>query len=304
MSGILGVAAAFAAGLLSFLSPCVLPLVPSYVSFLAGGAVSEQRTVIARTAAFVVGFSAVFTALGIILSSSAAMIGGASRFWGSAAGIVVVILGFNVLFDFVKLLNFEARFRPVSRPAGLFGSFLFGAAFGAGWSPCVGPMLASILFMAGSGSVGRAALLLAAYSFGLALPFLAAGLFLGRTKTIVRALAQHLRLVKMVSGVFLIAVGVSMLTGNFQESSSAVVRLGYALQDASDSLLVRVGFSAFYALIGLALLASIMRSRGPRAFLRPSGVISAALLILAALEAFGVVRSAPIIASWLVFQGI
>lgn len=315
MNGMIGVATAFAAGLLSFLSPCVLPLVPSYVSFLAGTSVSELRsagpgighkTVVVRTVSFVLGFSAVFTVLGIVLSSSAAMIGGASRLWGIAAGAVVVVLGCNVIFDFAKLFNFEARLRPLSRPASAFGAFLFGAAFGAGWSPCVGPMLASILFMAGSGSVPRAALLLASYSFGLALPFLAVGVFFGRAEKVVRALSRHLGVVKTLSGAFLIVVGVAMISGNLQESSSAIVRFGYALQDAAaaDLPLLRALFSALYALAALAIGIPGMLQHRFGVFGRPAGLIAAAMLILAVLEAFGVLRSAGLFASWLLFQGI
>ncbi|HKJ85409.1 MAG TPA: cytochrome c biogenesis protein CcdA, partial [Spirochaetia bacterium] len=163
-------ALSFAAGLLSFLSPCIVPLVPSYLSFIGGVAANEasdraptRGVVILRTALFVLGFTVVFVVLGIVFSGSGALFSNTGNIINVIAGAVVIVLGLNVIFDFWKFLNIERRFHLSSRPAGHFGSVLIGMAFGAGWTPCIGPILASVLILAGSsGSIGTGALYLVA----------------------------------------------------------------------------------------------------------------------------------------------
>jgi len=145
-------ALSFAAGVLSFLSPCIVPLVPSYLSFIGGVAATEaadraptRGVVILRTLLFVLGFTVVFVVLGIVFSGSGALFSNAASVMNVIAGGVVILLGLNVIFDFWKFLNIERRFHLSSRPAGHFGSVLIGMAFGAGWTPCIGPILASVL---------------------------------------------------------------------------------------------------------------------------------------------------------------
>ncbi len=318
-----GALAAFAAGLLSFLSPCVLPLVPSYLAMLAGTSVAAvraaptggRRRIFGRSLAFVLGFSAVFVGLGLILSGAAAMIGGASRTISFIAGIAVILLGLNVAFDFLKILNLEARFNFRDRPTGSISAFFFGAAFAAGWSPCVGPMLASILFLAGSGSPERAAVLLSVYSLGLALPFLAAGLFFGSLEGVLRFFKRHLREVKFASGGLLVLIGISMLAGNFRALNGTLARWGYALDELSGTgaLIARVGFAVFYGAI--ALVSALRPLRYPaaadaedarRAIGRRAIAfgLAAAFLTLAVLEASGLLASVKLIAAWFLFQGI
>ena len=328
-----GVIAAFAAGFLSFLSPCVLPLVPSYLAMLAGTSVTAVRTasaegrgrIFGRALAFVLGFSAVFVGLGLVISGAAAMIGGASRTVSVIAGFAVILLGLNVAFDFLKILNLEARFHSGKRPAGSISAFFFGAAFAAGWSPCVGPMLASILFLAGSGSLGRAAVLLGVYSFGLALPFLAAGLFFGSLEGVLRFFKSHIREVKFASGGLLVLIGLSMLAGNFRALNGTLARWGYALDDLSGpgALIARVGFAALYGALAFAAAfrairvsasadGESMRVAGPRRATTRRSVArralatctAAALFALAILEASGLLVSARILAAWFLFQGV
>jgi cytochrome c-type biogenesis protein len=219
---------AFGAGLLSFVSPCVLPLIPSYLAFLGGigldrtagedpgaapGPASRPRLA-AATVSFVLGFSAVFIVLSVLFSGTFFLLGGAARHINLAAGIIVIVLGLNVIFDFLKFLNYEKRARIAKRPRGLPQAFLVGVAFGAGWSPCVGPFLGSILLMAGqAGKTGQAALYLSAYSAGLGLPFLAAGLFFDRFLRGAAKLRPRLPLIRRIGGVFLVGVGVFTLLG-------------------------------------------------------------------------------------------
>jgi cytochrome c-type biogenesis protein len=218
---------ALGAGLLSFLSPCILPLVPPYLCFLAGVSLDELTSpeqgratrpnwhVVAMSVAFVLGFATVFVALG----ASASLIGKAVTQYfdtlGIVAGVVIVILGLHFLGVFrIGLLFREARFQSVRKPAGYLGSYIVGLAFAFGWTPCVGPVLAAILMVAGvEGSAGRGALLLGVYAFGIGIPFLLAALFAGRFVRLMGRLRGHMELVEKVIGGALVLTGVLFLTG-------------------------------------------------------------------------------------------
>jgi cytochrome c-type biogenesis protein len=228
---------ALAAGLLSFLSPCVLPLIPSYLSILGAvgldqraaasksldgqafgkqAAPASRRRLLRTAACFCAGFSAVFIILSILVSTTFSLMGGISAYISRAAGIVVIILGMNVIFDFLSFLNYEKRpflrrFSP-GRVGSAAAAFIAGAAFGAGWTPCIGPILTSILLMAGqSGKAGTAVFYLAAYSFGLAVPFLLAALFFDSFLKHSSRLRSRLPLIKIISGVLLVVMGVMIL---------------------------------------------------------------------------------------------
>jgi cytochrome c-type biogenesis protein len=215
-----GLLAALAAGMLSFLSPCVLPLIPAYLAMVSGYAVADIRSgagrwkAFTRTLAFSAGFALVFVALSIVLSGAAMLAGGLSRTITIVSGIIIIVLGLNLIFDFLKFLDLEARIGKVRAPRGYLGAFLLGMAFAAGWSPCVGPILASILMLAAQGSgLAQSVLLLAAYSLGLALPFLATSLFLDRLTPLLAWLKRHGRGVRIISGIFLVTLGGLMAFG-------------------------------------------------------------------------------------------
>lgn len=215
---------ALLAGLLSFLSPCVLPLVPAYLGFLSGNSLKELSAgegrwrLFWRSLAFCLGFSLVFVAVGIVSAEGALLIGGGGRTLRLVAGGLVVFFGINMIFDFAKFLNFEKRFHP-ERPSGkglrgLLGAALFGMTFAAGWSPCIGPILASILMLAAQeGGRLEAAALLGLYSLGLALPFLAAGLAFDRLKPVLEWAKRHGKVIRIGSGALLAVLGILMMTG-------------------------------------------------------------------------------------------
>jgi cytochrome c-type biogenesis protein len=229
---------AFAAGLLSFFSPCVLPLIPSWLCFLGGigletagsaEAAGDRLRLLGLTAVFILGFGVVFIILSILFSATVFFLGGAGGIINAAAGIIIVILGLNVIFDFLRFLNYEKRLfhiQKIPRRRRLPGAFLTGIAFGAGWTPCVGPILGSILLMAGQqGRIGPAALYLGAYSLGLGMPFLAAALcldrFLGKLLPKVRS---RLPLIRRISGLFLIMIGLLIIFGRFQALNILLAR--------------------------------------------------------------------------------
>jgi cytochrome c-type biogenesis protein len=234
---------AFGAGLLSFVSPCVLPLIPSYLFFIGGnlknpedagnsaaapedaGHIPEKRPVLIRTIFFVLGFSVVFTTAGIVFSSLFIVSG--VRYLDIAAGSIIIVFGLNTMFNFLSFVNYEKRFHTKGRSAaGCGGAFLVGAAFGAGWTPCVGPVLASIFLMAGqSGHLPVAALYLILYSAGLGLPFIAASLCFDRFLAETKKLKRHFPLIQKASGILLIITGLLVLSGRFQAIAALLQRL-------------------------------------------------------------------------------
>lgn len=217
----IGLLVAFSAGLLSFLSPCVLPLVPSYIGFLTGMTANEvssrRHLALLHAILFVLGFSLVF----IVLGASATALGRALNFhreWIQRVGGVLIILFGLVCLDVFSFgfLKQERRIHLEDKPVGYLGSALVGMAFGAGWTPCIGPILGSVLGLAATeGNLSRGILLLSLYSAGLAIPFLLAALALDRFFGWFQRFRRYLPWVQRVSGVLLILVGVLMLTGGF-----------------------------------------------------------------------------------------
>ncbi|HAH04928.1 MAG TPA: cytochrome C biogenesis protein [Elusimicrobia bacterium] len=222
---------AFLAGLASFLSPCVLPLVPVYLAYLAGTDFEGLRTqtprrlVLLHAGFFILGFSLVFIALGASASALGAALWDYRVWLERAGGVVLVLLGLWMLGLFkAAFLYRDARFRFHDKPAGLAGSVLVGAAFAAGWTPCVGPILASILMMASQeGSVSRGVLLLAVYSAGFALPLLACALALDRAMKLLKRVNPYLPAIERVVGGVIVALGALLAAGKYSQISAWVM---------------------------------------------------------------------------------
>ena len=217
----LGFMVAFVAGVLSFLSPCVLPLVPSYVGFITGMTLPEvggrRRVALVHALLFVAGFSLVF----VLLGASATALGRALNYYQvwlqRVGGVLIIIFGFLCLGVFkVGVLNQERRVHFDRKPVGYLGSALVGVAFGAGWTPCIGPVLGAILGLAATTSdVTRGMQLLAVYSAGLALPFLIAAVAVESFLDWFQGFRRYLPWVMRLSGLILIVVGVLLVTGEF-----------------------------------------------------------------------------------------
>lgn len=216
---------ALLAGLLSFVSPCVLPIVPPYLAWLAGVSFEElkaeasdpvrRRRVILSAVAFVLGFTTVFVALGATASVIGRTIAQYFDTLAIVAGIVLIVMGLHFLGVFrLGLLYREARISVDRRPAGLVGAYVVGLAFAFGWTPCVGPVLAAILFVAGGeGTAGQGALLLAAYSLGIGIPFILAGVFASRFLAWAARFKAHMHKVEMAMGALLVVTGILFITG-------------------------------------------------------------------------------------------
>jgi cytochrome c-type biogenesis protein len=237
MEGVsLGVVIAFTAGLLSFLSPCVLPLIPSYVTFVSGLSLEDvpraRKTALVHAVLFVLGFSLIFLALGATATALGRLLV-VNRAWISrVGGVLVVLLGLYLLGVFnMQSLARERRVQFSDKPLGYLGSVLVGVAFGAGWSPCIGPILGGILtYTATQTELRRGLLLLGAYSLGLAIPFLIAAVAVDRFISAFQRFRSKLIWVDRVAGALLVVVGVMMMTNYF------VVLTGY-LQGLTPAVL-------------------------------------------------------------------
>ena len=243
MASDITLSAAAAAGLLSFLSPCVLPLVPPYLTFIAGTTVEElsgagerraRRDVALAGLLFVLGFSTVFVALGATASVFGQVIRQYIDLLSYAAGLAIVAMGLHFLGVWrVALLYREARVQ-VEKPVGVWGAYVMGLAFAFGWTPCIGPILAAILAVAGTEDTAlKGAGLLAVYSAGLGLPFLGAALAIEPFFRFIKRFSRHFGKVEKVVGVLLVLTGVAFLTGGMQtmsfwllETFPALARLG------------------------------------------------------------------------------
>lgn len=220
-------AGALLAGLLSFLSPCVLPLVPPYLCFLGGVSMKQLSEagpvatgagwrVFVAAVAFVLGFSSVFVALGASASSLGRAVGAHLQLLNYVAGAIIVVLGLHFLGILrLAVLYREARFQLARRPAGIIGAYVIGLAFAFGWTPCVGPVLAAILFVAAAeDSVLRGASLLAAYAAGIGIPFLLAALAAQPFMRFMQRFRTHIHRVEQVTGVLLVVTGLLFITGS------------------------------------------------------------------------------------------
>lgn len=218
---------ALLAGALSFLSPCVLPLVPPYLCYMAGVSIEDfrgggetarpdaRRAVLIASFAFTLGFATVFIALGAGASSIGLALRSHIDLLAKAGGVVIIIMGLHFLGVFrIGLLAREARFSGGGAPATASGAYLMGLAFAFGWTPCIGPVLGAILGVAASReTVGAGAVLLAVYSLGLAIPFWIAALFSARFMAFSAKFRRHLGLVEKVMGALLVLTGIMFLTG-------------------------------------------------------------------------------------------
>lgn len=220
---------AFLAGVVSFLSPCVLPLVPGYVALLSGSRTEQsmddekaaRATVMLNSALFVLGFSLVFIALGASASAIGGFLLSNKVLVGKIAGVIIVLFGVFLL-GFIKIpaLYSDKRFHGKINP-GKTGSFLLGLAFAFGWTPCIGPILGATLMMAATReTLAQGVFLLVIYSAGLAIPFLATAFALDRFMTFYRNFRRHMAWVERFAGVLLIAVGVLMYFNKFTIVSS------------------------------------------------------------------------------------
>jgi cytochrome c-type biogenesis protein len=218
--------AAFAAGLISFLSPCVLPLVPGYVSIISGFSLDQlkdqqqksdlTRTLLLNSVMFIIGFSITFIAEGATATWLGQVMLSKMRLLYQIAGLIIIVFGLHLLGIFkINFLYQDKRFHNVGKPRGVVGALVLGLAFAFGWTPCIGPILAGILTIASTKqTVIQGVFLLAVYSLGLGIPFLLTSLGLNKFLAFYGRFKRHFRAVEMASGALVIAVGLLIMTNN------------------------------------------------------------------------------------------
>lgn len=223
---------ALLAGLLSFASPCVLPLVPAYLSFLSGASFEQltaddpedkglQRRVFVSALAFVFGFGVVFVIFGATATALSQTIAQHLDILSKIAGVIIAIFGLHYMGVFrISFLNYEKRFHVEQKPSGIVGAFILGLAFAFGWTPCVGPILASILMVAAAGdSIWYGTGLLTTYAVGIGVPFLIAALFVKPFMGFMQRFRKHIRKVEITIGLLLIITGIAIFTGSIADAA-------------------------------------------------------------------------------------
>ena len=239
-----GIAVAFLGGMLSFLSPCVLPLVPSYLSFVTGmgmeeletGSAEVRRTALLHSFLFVLGFSLVFMAMGASASYVGQLFRDYQQWIARIGGLLVLLFGLHLLgVTPLNWLNREKRVQMQRKPVGYVGTVLVGVAFGAGWTPCIGPVLGGILTMAATQEgLAQGVSLLGVYSAGLAIPFMLSAVALTQFLDAFDRLKKYVRYVEWASGALLILVGLLLLSGQF------TVLAGWAAKFTPEFILERI----------------------------------------------------------------
>ena len=232
----------FVAGVASFLSPCVFPLVPSFLFYLGGHAsqrIQEQdgddahmykHILLLRTLFFVCGFTVVFVVLGYIFSSAGILLGRLSVIIDIVAGSLIILLGLHQLFNLFRFLQFELRANVLTKVQGNFSALVAGIAFGAGWSPCIGPLLTSILVLASQSATARIGVVyLSLYGIGLGLPFILIATCIP-FKKISTLFKRHAQTIKRVSGIMLVVIGLLVLLGRWRLINTTIIYFGTRLQ--------------------------------------------------------------------------
>jgi cytochrome c-type biogenesis protein len=222
--GNVSIGLAFIAGVASFLSPCVLALVPAYIGYLGGraaggeGGANNRFVTFTHGLAFVLGFSTVFVLLGVAASALGGLLYDVRTWLGRIGGLVVIVFGLHMIGVIrIPFLEYDTRMQEMPDPKlGYLSSALMGVFFSAGWSPCVGPVLGAILTLAlNGGSISSGVVLLSAYSAGLAIPFLIAALGIGWVTTILRKYNKIMRYTEIIMGILMVIIGLMLMTGAF-----------------------------------------------------------------------------------------
>ncbi len=219
----LGLFIALTAGVISFVSPCVLPIVPAFLAYVGGMSFSEfsggarRGEAVLTAVSFVLGLSVVFLLLGFAASSFGSFFLTNQVLFGQIAGAVIIVFGLHFLHIFpIPILNREVRIKTEKRGGDVFGAFVLGLAFAFGWTPCIGPVLGAVLSLAAQeASVGQGTALLAAYAAGLGIPFILAAAFVERSMRYMKRLKPHLKLIERGIGVLLLGVGLLLVSGQF-----------------------------------------------------------------------------------------
>ena len=309
----------FIAGVLSFLSPCVLPLIPSFFGFLGSKINNENNDtsstlllnrwiLVFHTLGFVFGFVLLFAILGLVFSGSAMLLSGAQGSIQIVSGVLVLLFAFHTWFNLFPFLQYEKKLNLLGKTSGFFGSFLAGAAFGAGWTPCIGPILASILFFAAvSGEPLVGMVYLGVYGLGLGLPFIFMSLFFQKNSRVFDYLRSHQKQVKFLSGLLLFLMGIFIITGQTLVFASWLPTLGFQIErwvQQSPEQSKHLGL-VILGVVTLMVIVIGLYQKSKKHFTRffILGLISllSVGIVLQSIDHFNLVL---LLARWIQFQGI
>lgn len=302
---------ALLAGLISFLSPCIFPIIPSYIGYIGAASYDDgfkrNRGAIPLILAFITGFTIVFTAMGVAFSTLGFAFKNYSVIIARVSGIVVVLLGLNSVFNFIKFLDYEKRVQFRTDNKGFISSLLLGMAFGAGWSPCIGPILASILLLAGNSStLLNGLILLLFFSLGLGIPFLLSGLFIAKFREKSNIIKKHLNKIKTISGVFIILIGLFIFFNKLSNINIILYQLanGFSQWYKQSKVIFDTLLGCINLIFTILLLSkTIKRNTEKKKILLP-GLFFILFLMLSITSFTGVIEWGDIVLKYLTFQGI
>ncbi|MBN1698051.1 MAG: hypothetical protein JW881_11100 [Spirochaetales bacterium] len=231
------------AGLASFLTPCIFPLIPAYLAYITGVSYQDLReekfsrfVIVVKTLLFISGFSLVFILLGMLASGIGNLTHDMTGVINGIAGAVVILFGLHFLFDFIAILNKGRNIRFRKIPAGYPGAFLIGVAFGAGWTPCIGPFLGMLFVLASTGKTAIEGIVyFTCYSAGLGIPFILAGIFFSFFVRFMKRILPFVQVIKKASGVFLICVGILILLGSTEYFNEVLMRFTFFLENTRQT---------------------------------------------------------------------
>jgi cytochrome c-type biogenesis protein len=304
------------AGLASFLTPCIFPILPAYISYIAGISFKDLQedkvsrfVIIIKTLLFVAGFSLIFVLLGIFATGIGNLLSGISPVINSIAGGIVILFGLHFIFDFFKILNREKKFHFKASPAGYIGAFLIGIAFGAGWTPCISPFLGMLFVLSSTKKTAVEGIIyFSFYSAGLGIPFLLTGVFFSSFLRLTKKINPYLGVIKKVSGVFLIIVGISIIIGSMEYLTEILMRLAFFLENERqiNPSGIRLFSGLLFIIPALLILGFYIFKmiQEKKILILPVRIIFFCLFLLLSILIFcGIVDIARLFINWLNYQG-
>ncbi|QEN04994.1 cytochrome c biogenesis protein CcdA [Thiospirochaeta perfilievii] len=299
------------AGLISFLSPCIFPIIPSYIAYIGAATYDDgfkrNKGALPLIISFIIGFTIVFSLMGVAFSTLGFAFKNYSLLITRISGIIVIILGLNTIFNFFKFLDYEKKVDFRSDKKGILSSILLGMAFGAGWSPCIGPILASILFLAGNSTTLLSGLvLLLFFSLGLGIPFLIAGIFISKFREKSVVIKKHLGKIKVFSGIFITLIGIFILLNKLSNINIVLNQISnsFSIWYSINGTIFNIVLGSISALLFLFLTKiGIKRAREKRKIVLHI-IFSTLFLILSITTYAGLINWGGILSSYLAFQGI
>ncbi|MBN2617542.1 MAG: sulfite exporter TauE/SafE family protein [Spirochaetales bacterium] len=299
------------AGFISFLSPCIFPLIPSYIAYIGAASFNDgmqrNKGSIPLILSFIIGFTVVFTIMGVVISTLGFAFRSYSLIINRVSGILVIILGLNTIFNFLKFLDYEKKATVTIKNKNIISSLLLGMAFGAGWSPCIGPILASILLLAGnSQTLAGGIILLLFFSLGLAIPFFLSGIFISKFKEKSSYIKQHLGKIKIISGLLITLIGILIFSNRLSNINTSLNYMAsvFITTYSNKKIFIDTIFSLFFIFIGLFPFLSIKSRKKEKKNIIIPIIIILMFFSVSFFSFSGAINWGNIVGNYLSFQGI